>query len=406
MNNFSNRIRSVWLLALVMLMSACQPIQPPATPRLVNARPTHLPKTVVDAIEAKIKQTMQTSHTPGLAVGIVISDHVVYAQGFGVADSATGKPMTPDTTIMLASVSKTFTSAAVMQMIEQGKIDLDAPITKYLPDFKMADEQYKQITIHQLLSHQSGMPDFFDLVPEYWHTNKSDNSPEALDTYVRNLQNAKLDNPPGTTWSYSTNGFIVLGDMVAKVSGESYEAYIHDHIFKPLGMDHSSFLCTELDSNSLSSPYILDETKSKAVKADFFPYNRAIAPGDGLCSNVTDMAKWMLLHLNHGTFNAAQILKPDSYNLLWKTEAKTNFASVLGPTASEYGLGWYLADLDGHRVVSHAGGTAGFHAAMLLAPNEHIGVVVLGNLLEYPAVPFYALDIGTEVLKLLWASEK
>jgi CubicO group peptidase (beta-lactamase class C family) len=371
-----------------------------------TATSTLLPKTIVDQIEAKITHEMQTWHIPALSIGIVMSDHVVYAQGFGIADVGTGQAVTPDTVFLLASVSKPFTAAAIMQLAEQGKIDLEAPFTTYLPDFHMADEHYKQITVRQLLSHQSGMPDYFDLIPDYWHANKPDNSAEALDNYVRDLQGSKLDFAPGTAWSYSTNGFAILGDIVAKVSGQSYEAYIHDHIFKPLGMDHSSFVCTELEPAQLASPYILDETKLNVVKADFYPYNRATMPGAGLCSNVADMTKWLLTTLNRGTFNSTSILNASSYDLLWQSQAKTGWESILGPTAAEYGLGWFMAELDGHRTVSHAGATAGFHAAILLAPDGNIGIVIMGNLLEYPDVPFYALDIGAEAMKILWTANK
>src|SRR5262249_50299298 len=149
---------------------------------------------------------------------------LVYAKGFGVMKLGSDQLVTPQSVFQLSSIAKTATSTAIMQLVEQGKIELDAPVTKYLPYFQMADERYKAITIRQLLTEMSGLPDYTEL-------GNAEYADDALERYVRSLNTLKLNNPPGAKWDYSHIGYDVLGDVVAKVSGQSFEDYAADHIF-------------------------------------------------------------------------------------------------------------------------------------------------------------------------------
>ncbi|HMN31110.1 MAG TPA: serine hydrolase domain-containing protein, partial [Caldilineaceae bacterium] len=151
----------VVLVMAALLASACQPIQPPPADDALD------PKTVL-AIEAAIRHTMAEEHVPGVAIGIVKHDKLIYTKGFGVSDPTSNRAVTPQTIFQWSSIAKTVTATAIMQLVEQGKLDLDAPVTQYLPYFRLADERYKAITIRHLLSHTSGLPEYDDMNLSYW----------------------------------------------------------------------------------------------------------------------------------------------------------------------------------------------------------------------------------------------
>ncbi|MFC2166129.1 serine hydrolase domain-containing protein, partial [Acidobacteriota bacterium] len=200
--------------------------------------------TLGSEIEAKlepiIKNVIETYDLPGLAIGIVNENKIVYARGFGYKHIETRKPITATTLFHMASISKPFVATAVMQLVEQGKIDLEAPVTKYLPYFKLDDERYKDITIQQMLSHVSGMPDVLDYE---WDNPVYDE--EALERYVRSLTDRKMRFDPGQKFAYSNMAFESLGDVIGKVSGMSFADYEKKHILNPAGMKKSTFLKPE-----------------------------------------------------------------------------------------------------------------------------------------------------------------
>ncbi|MEZ4768828.1 MAG: serine hydrolase domain-containing protein [Caldilineales bacterium] len=177
----------------------------------------------------------------------------------------------------VASVAKTPTGEAIMQLVQDGKIDLDAPVTDYLPDFTLADTDLSGVTIRRLLSHTAGMPDPIDWLAEYQNPNlRSDDA--ALDDYVHSLGNQSLTYPPGEDWAYSNTGFDVLGDVIAKVSGQTYEDYMQNNILKPLDMTNSSYLLSDLDPALLAMPHLLNENGDVAI-ADFTLHPCSRRPG-------------------------------------------------------------------------------------------------------------------------------
>jgi CubicO group peptidase (beta-lactamase class C family) len=187
------------------------------------------------SIDAYIENEMRDVHIPGLALGIVHNDEVVHLRGFGEADRA-GRAVTPQTPFILASVSKTFTAVAIMQLVESGKVDLDAPVRRYLPDFRVADENASaQITVRHLLHHTSGLPEDSSFGPML----SNDIRDEALSDRVRALEDVQLSHGVGAEFEYTDPNYDVLGLVVQTVSGQSYESYIADHVFAPLGMRHS-----------------------------------------------------------------------------------------------------------------------------------------------------------------------
>lgn len=190
----------------------------------------------VQELHTMLTRFMENGPFTGLQVGIVSEDKILFTGEYGSANVSTGEPVVNSTLFHQASVSKTFVVTAVMQLAERGQVELDSPIVSYLPYFRMNDERYHQITVRQLLNHTSGIPDEDDYAwdrPEY--------DEESLERYVKSISRRKLLSEPGLLFAYSNIGYEILGDLIAKVSGLSFEEYISRNILEPAGMKSSSF---------------------------------------------------------------------------------------------------------------------------------------------------------------------
>src|SRR5215471_14271443 len=202
-------------------------------------------------LDPLIKKTMHDDPTPGFALGVVHDGRLVFAKGFGTATLVRpDRPVTPETVFHMASVTKPFVATCVMQLWEQGKVDLDVPVIKYVPYFRLSDPRYREISVRQMLTHTSGMPDVEDYA---WNKPQYDN--EALERYVKSLGSQKLLWAPGVRMSYSNMAYEVLGDLVAKVSGVTFEEYMDGHILKPLGMNSSTLLVKKVETARLADGY-------------------------------------------------------------------------------------------------------------------------------------------------------
>jgi CubicO group peptidase (beta-lactamase class C family) len=291
------------------------------------------------------------------------------------------KPVTPTTLFHMASVTKPFVATAIMQLAEQGKVDLDAPVTRYLPYFRLNDPRYRSITVRQMLTHTSGMPDVED-----YEWNKPQYDDAALERYVRSLESQKLLWAPGTRFAYSNMAFEVLGDVVAKASGMTFEDYVAAHILKPLRMDSSSLLLKTADPAMLATGY----TKSKRgdngglVPVAAYPYNRIHSPSSNLLSNVVDMSRWAMANLDRGELDGNRVLQSSAYDILWKPAAEVEFCHPPGYTecrkpGNNVGISWFLEEKNGHLIVSHGGGDDGFITVFWLIPDRKFAFVMMTN---------------------------
>ena len=308
---------------------------------------------------------------PGLAVGIVQDDEIVYARGFGVQSLNTRAPVTPDSIFCVASVSKVFVATAVMQLAERGCLDLDAPVVTYLPYFRMADERYTRVTIRHMLSHTSGMPDMdeFEYLDLLEHPERDD---AAAERYVRGLSSRKLVAEPGSEFHYSNIAYNVLGDVIAKAGGVPFEAYLREHVLAPAGMPGSSFLLADVPHARLAVPHL---RAPGMVVNPIYPYHRADAPASFLHSTVRDMCAWAITCLNRGIVEGQSILTPAGYELMWSPVAQWGYP----PLYEEVGLGWTLGHVDGVRTVSHGGMGFGWTDFLALLPERRQGAVILCN---------------------------
>jgi len=329
-------------------------------------------QTAADRYQQKLQPVLEKliheQQVAGFAIAVFEDNRRVYAAAFGVRNvTRSDDAITTHSLFHMASITKTFVATAIMQLFENGKIDLDAPVVKYLPYFQMADERYKIITIRQMVTHTSGMPDVDD-----YEWNKPQYDDGSLERYVRSLGNLKLEFAPGQRFQYSNMAFEVLGDVIAKVSGESFEDYVQHHILVPLGMKDSTLLVKEVDPKLLAWGHDLDET-GNPFPSKVYPYNRIHSPSSDLHSNVLDMARWAIANMNRGELDGARILKSSTYEVMWKSAGKFN------GKASPAGISWFLDNYKGNRLIGHDGGDTGFLTELVMLPDKKIAVVWLAN---------------------------
>jgi len=337
-------------------------------------------------LQPVLEKLVQEQELPGFAIAVVEDSRVAYAAGFGVRN-VTGKddPITTRSLFHMASITKTLVATSIMQLVENGKIDLDAPVVKYLPYFRMADERFKVITVRQMATHTSGMPDVND-----YEWSKPQYDEGALDRYVRSLGNLKLDFAPGERSEYSNMAFEILGAVVANVSGETFDDYVQRHILAPLGMKDSTLLVKQADPTLLAWGHELGED-GRPFPSAVYPYNRIHTPSSNLHSNVLDMARWALANMNRGELDGKRILKDSTYDIMWKPAAE--FGGKSSPTGSS----WFLSENRGIGLVEQDGGDTGFRTGLALLPEKKIAVVWMTNAEWLPsttAVTHAALDVA------------
>jgi CubicO group peptidase (beta-lactamase class C family) len=322
-----------------------------------------------DKIDAYIQSRMQTASIPGLALGIVQDDQIVYLKGYGIA-GPDGRAVTPQTPFILGSTSKSFTALAIMQLVEAGKIDLDAPVTKYLPWFRTNDAAASaQITVCNLLNQNSGLPTY-DGRLGLWDDNQSS---MALETGVRGLSRVQMSQPAGQAYEYANENYDTLGLIVQTVSGISYEDYVRSAIFAPLQMRHSAAALTDPAASDIATGYRYWFFWPVAFDA---PYPRSTTPSGYLISSAEDMAHYLVAQLNGGTYGSNQLLSPQGIDMLHAPGSKIS-------ALRSYGMGWEIQSQPGSTKISHNGDVSNFHSNMLLLPDQHIGIVVLINIGEF-----------------------
>lgn len=329
----------------------------------------------VTTIDAMAQTLLNGFGIAGLSLAIVRNGQR-YARGYGVKDISSGAPVDADSSFHLASISKTFVAAAVMQLAERGEVQLDAPVATYLADFLLADDRYRDCTVQQMLSHTAGMPDTDD-----YRWDNPDYDDEALARYVRSLSNEHLLAAPGERFSYSNIAYEVLGLLIAQVSRQSFEAYMADNLLHPLGMVESTFFQQAVHPDRITSPHLLTPAMTRSA---VYPYHRAHAPSSTLHSSANELSHWAIANLNRGALGDTRILAAASYDRLWfpYTITEPDY-----PT-ERMGLGWFLDEHHGHRMVRHGGEDTGFRSELVLLPDDEMAVILLANTMPAPLYGF------------------
>ena len=306
---------------------------------------------------------LQRDDIAGAVVVVVKDGQVLLAKGYGYSDRKTRKPVSADATLFRpGSISKTFTWTAVMQLVEQGKIDLNRDINDYL-DFKIPATFGKPITMKDLMTHTPG---FEETIKDLFVEHAADMTPlrQYLDTHL-----PKEIFPPGTTPAYSNYGAALAGYIVQRVSGMPFDDYIEKNIFQPLGMQHSTFrqpLPADL------KPLMSEGYNKASEPAKSFEYVQAW-PAGSLSTTGDDMSRYMIAHLQNGQFNGNQILKPETAKLMHSR------AFGLDPELNGMAYGFYEESRNGHRIIGHGGDTQWFHSDMHLMLDDNLGFFISFN---------------------------
>jgi len=349
-----------------------------ATAPWLYSQETKLSEEKRQQIENAVSSFLTSTHVPGVSVAIVENGQYEWGTGFGFADLEDHAPASEHTLFRLASISKSLTATAAMQLWERGQLDLDAPVQKYCPSFP---QKPWPITTREVLGHLAGIRHYKSGSqddPEVGNTKHFDN---PIQGGLKFFENDPLVSEPGTQFHYSTQGFTVVGCVMEGASGAKYTDFMRQNVFAPAGMEH-----TQVDDRFAIIPYrtrFYDKTDSGAVRnADFLDSSYKI-PGGGWLSSAEDMARFEVAILND------KLVRRATRDRMW-TPLKPSDG-----TKDSYGLGWGAIE-DGLAAVGHSGGQQGTSTAFLVAPVPRAGVVVLTNMEGVGA-----MDLGKEILKVL-----
>lgn len=319
--------------------------------------------------ETWTQSRMEYYNLPGLTMGIVYDQQLVWQKGFGYADVEKKIAATPKTIFRIASISKLFTSTAIMQLRDAGKLRLDDPITKFLPWFKITYRfpDAPEITIEHILTHTSGLPR--EAAFPYW----TDHNFPTKEQIKETLPDQETIFPSETKWKYSNLAMALLGQIVEAASGEDYETYIVNHIFKPLDMNSSSVYLTEAQMKNLATGYGIRLTDGAREKADFLD-SKGITPAANLSSNVPDLAKFISLQFTESNdIGGKQILKANTLREMHRVH-------WLQPSwTSGWGLGFSVRKYGNRTLVGHAGWVGGYRSQLYFDTKDKIGVIVFSN---------------------------
>lgn len=373
---------------------------------LGSAQEISINPALLSDIEALITETLDEYEVPGFAINISLDGELVYSKGFGVRKLGGDAKVDSQTVFQMHSISKTITATAIMQLVEQGKIDLDAPVTEYLPYFQLDDVRYETITVRHLLTHTSGLGGLYENYANFnegWELIIPEFGEDSLERYVRGLTDSPLHFGPGESWSYSDVGFNVLADIVAQVTGLNVEMYAQQNIFTPLGLMNTTFLLDEVNQDHFASPHVRDD-RGKVVVSEVIPYHRPFAGCMNLYSTVEDLTQWALANMNHAELDGTRFLTLASHDLLWATQAETgiDWWFIQG-----YGFGWFVTELRGHRIIWHGGADLGYNTQVYLAPDDEIAIVAAGNYFDSTEeLPSYADNLAIAIMNMILGIEE
>jgi CubicO group peptidase (beta-lactamase class C family) len=310
-----------------------------------------------DEVDDYLEGEMARLHIPSLALAVVRDGRVIKAQGYGLADRERQVSASTETVYEIGSLSKQFAAAAVLMLVEEGRVGLDDPITRYFPQ---APPSWGRLTVRHLLHHTSGLASYVDL-PDSLAVAKSEPSTDEVLAWFYELP---IELAPGETWSYSNTGYYLLGLIVERVSGMSYWQFLAERIFRPLGMASTR---TTDDASPLRAAGYAWRDGAFEPRA---PLATTTAHAAGaLASTVLDLARWSAALDDDALLTAA------SRELMW-TPARTHDG---GRAPFDYGFGWFLDDDQGHRVQLHSGGTPGFSSSLYRYPDDRLAVILLCN---------------------------
>ena len=365
-----------------------------------------VPAALPAGFDAEVASAMRQFEVPGLAIAVVKDGRVVFAKGYGVRRLGDPAPVDVNTLFQIASNTKAFTSASLAMLVDEGKLHWDDPVVKYLPWFQLSDPFVtRELTVRDLLTHRSGLGlGAGDLL--WYHSDYS------RDEILRRIRYAKVATSFRSAYAYDNVLYIAAGEIIPAITGTPWDAFVRERIFTPLGMTAArTSVSAFAPGTNFAMPHGRIEGRVQVVPRDTADVT---GPAGGIVANVTDLAKWMVAQLDSGRIGdgPARLFSAARTRDLWSGvtilpigEAAPGMA-VLQPNFNEYGLGWFLRDYRGRKIVTHTGGLAGMTSRTLLVPSERLGIVLLTNAESniITALPWRVLDAMLGAPRTDWAS--
>ncbi|HZW03588.1 MAG TPA: serine hydrolase domain-containing protein [Anaerolineaceae bacterium] len=334
------------ILVLVLLGALCAPVSAGAAPDFA-------------ALDAYLEQQRAAAHVPGLAIGVVQGGEIVHLQGYGVTGPS-GQAVTPQTNFILGSVTKGVTALAVMQLVEAGQVDLEAPVDEYLPWFGLSD-----VTVRHLLNQTSGIS---TRTGRLWMTDTY-REQDAIARHAQKMSAQPRTRPAGDVYEYSNANYVILGALIEAVSGQTYEQYLAAHIFEPLAMRRTYAHELEAEVDGMSSGYVQWLGAPLRLHA---PYPAGDVPAGYLVTNAEDMAHYLVAQMNGGAYDGQQVLSAAGVQTLHTGAAPSS-------AVTKYAMGWEVGTHQGLVVIDHRGDVANYHTNIILLPEHELGLVLLAN---------------------------
>ncbi|MEM6394777.1 MAG: serine hydrolase [Bacteroidota bacterium] len=342
-------------------------------------------------LEEYATDLLEDMNVPGAGIALVHKDKVLKSFGVGKADLESDRDVTDQTVFAIGSSSKAFTAFGLGLLVDRGDLDWDTPVVDYMADFRLQDDfATREMTAVDLLTHRSGLPRH-DLL---WYVN-TDMSRQDLYQRLRHLEPTKSFR---TTFQYQNLMYMTAGMLCEKISGQSWEDFTREQIFKPLGMSSANFDITSLPGLRDFAYGYKENEEDELERMDYHPL-LAIGPAGSINANVADMAKWVSLHLNSGKVGDRQIIEEGTLKELHTPKMTLSSLGSGSTSHMQYALGWFTYDWNGNYIIEHGGNIDGFSALVWMVPEEELGVVVLTNKngTSYGnSLSKYATDLFTE----------
>lgn len=305
---------------------------------------------------------------PGLAAGVILGDETLTAT-FGVTSVDHPLPVDADTYFQIGSITKTYTGATIMRLVETGLLDLEAPVRTYLPDFRVADPQVSEdVQIRHLLTHTAGWHDRFHL--------ETGDGDDALALAVSALADAPQVTPPGKFFSYNNSGLMVAGRVIEAVTGQTYEAAVVEQMINPLGTGQSFFLEELITRGAVAVGHAVSP-EGQPVVVEPWALPRSENPAGGLTASLNNQLQYARLWLDQGTVDGVQVLKPETVRQMLEPLGPGGTTPFL--IVDQVGVTWMLKNYDGVRSIEHLGGTPGQLSNLVIVPDLGFALVILTN---------------------------
>lgn len=350
----------------------------------------HAQQEPIQGLNDYIVKSMKEWETPGLAIAIVRNDSVIFAKGYGVRKLREGAPVTPRTIFAIASTTKAMTVACLGMLVDEKKLSWDDPVTKYLPWFQLYDPYVtRDLMVRDLLTHRSGLARG-DML---WYL-----SPYSREEVLRRIRFLKPSWGFRSRYGYQNIMFIAAGQIIPSITGKTWDDFIKERLFSPLGMTRSSTSVSALQGmDDVATPHTEIDSTMQPIR---WPNFDNVGPAGSVNSCVLDMAQWVRLNLNDGVYNGKRLISSDVIREIQTPQTVIRLDSldrVLWPSMhfAAYGFGWSLRDYLGRKLIQHDGALDGMRTRVVLVPEEKLGFVILfnsSNTSLHTSIAYWILD--------------